>query len=334
MDWTDLGCGANFDGMDQPNGDPISSAKSARIPILSGLLMPTPRSAAAATRGRLVLVLFLTIGLLVAEVGAALVSDSLALAADAGHLLTDVAGISLALMAIFIGTRRASGVRTFGYQRLEILATMANASLLLVVSVLVIAGSALRFFAPPEVSPGPMMALAILALLVNGISLRLLKSPAAGSLSMRGAWLEVAGDFIGAGAVLTAGVVIAMGGPNAADAVAGLAIGLLILPRAFVLLRDTVDVLLEAAPHGLDLELVRRHILEAPGVSGVHDLHAWTITSGMDVLSAHVTLVDGADAATVLAHLCDCLRGFFDIEHSTFQLEASDRRLIEGSGHV
>lgn len=295
--------------------------------------MPSPRSAAAAARGRLGLVLGLTIGLLTAEIGAAWASNSLALAADAGHLLTDVAGIGLTLAAITAGGRRAGGARTFGYQRLEILATLANAGLLLVVSSLVIVSSAARLAAPPAVTPAWMMVVATGAIVVNGISFRLLRPSAGDSLSVRGSRLEVAGDFIGAGAVLAAGAVIAAGGPWVADAGAGLLIGLLILPRAFALLRDTLDVLLEAAPQRLDLALVRRHILEAPGVTGVHDLHAWTITSGVDVLSAHVTVAADANQSSVLAHLCECLRGFFDIEHSTFQIETSDRGLIEAARH-
>ncbi len=133
--------------------------------------------------------------------------------------------------------------------------------------------------------------------------------------------------------MIVAAIVIALTGWTGADAVASIAIALLILPRTFSLIRDATDVLLEATPKGLDMDLVRSHILEAPGVADVHDLHAWTITSGMNVVSAHVVLPEGADPPTVLDHLCSCLSGFFDIEHSTFQLEAHDRRRVEEGAH-
>ena len=151
---------------------------------------------------------------------------------------------------------------------------------------------------------------------------------------MRGAYLEVLGDLAGSAAVIVAALVIILTGWLQADAVASVLIGLLILPRTYRLLRDAVDVLLEATPKGIDLDEVRAHILEAERRRDVHDLHAWTITSGMNVVSAHVTLGHGADAPAVLDELCRCLSGDFDIEHSTFQLETSDRRRLEEAGHA
>jgi cobalt-zinc-cadmium efflux system protein len=150
---------------------------------------------------------------------------------------------------------------------------------------------------------------------------------------MRGAYLEVFGDLLGSAAVIVAAVVIATTGYEAADPIASVVIGLLILPRTWHLLRDAVDVLLEATPKDVDLDEVRRHILETEGVADVHDLHAWTITSGMNVVSAHVVMSEGADAAPILDQLGSCLAGDFDIEHSTFQLEPSDRRRIEEAAH-
>jgi cobalt-zinc-cadmium efflux system protein len=150
---------------------------------------------------------------------------------------------------------------------------------------------------------------------------------------MRAAYLEVMGDLAGSAAVIAAAVVIAAAGWARADAVASVAIALLILPRTWALLRDATDVLLEATPKGVSMDEVRAHILDAPGVAGVHDLHAWTITSGVNVVSAHVVLKSGADGPTALEFLCDCLSGHFDIEHSTFQLEFPDRRKLEGAAH-
>ena len=152
--------------------------------------------------------------------------------------------------------------------------------------------------------------------------------------NMRGAYLEVMGDLAGSVAVIVAAVVIAVTGWTGADIVASVLIGLLILPRTFSLLREATNVLLEATPKGVDMDRVRAHILEEPGVVDCHDLHAWTITSGMNVLSAHVTLAGGADAAATLDALCACLSDDFDIEHSTFQLETADRRRLEERSHA
>ena len=151
---------------------------------------------------------------------------------------------------------------------------------------------------------------------------------------MRGAYLEVLGDLAGSVAVIVAAVVIAATGWTGADIVASVVIGVMILPRTFSLLRDATDVLLEATPRGVDMDHVRRHILEAPGVVDCHDLHAWTITSGVNVVSAHVVLEEGADPALALDALCACLADDFDIEHSTFQLETADRRRMELSAHA
>jgi cobalt-zinc-cadmium efflux system protein len=179
-----------------------------------------------------------------------------------------------------------------------------------------------------------MLAVALVGLAANAVSLFLLRDAQRESLNMRGAYLEVMGDFAGSAAVIIAAIVIALTGWTAADAVASALIGLLILPRTFGLLREATDVLLEATPKGVNMDHVRRHILEAPGVVDCHDLHAWTITSGMNVVSAHVMLAEGADAARTLDALCECLSDDFDIEHSTFQLETVDRRRVEERSHA
>jgi cobalt-zinc-cadmium efflux system protein len=291
-------------------------------------------SAAAANRGRLVVVLLLTLAILVVEVVGGIAANSLALLADAGHMLTDVAGIGMALLAIWFAGRSPTSERTFGFLRVEILAAVANAVLLLGVAAFILVEAWRRLSEPLEIASGLMLAVALVGLAANAGSLLLLREAQRHSLNMRGAYLEVMGDFLGSGAVIVAAVVIALTGWTAADAVASALIGLLILPRTFALLREATDVLLEATPKGVDMEAVRRHILATPGVVDCHDLHAWTITSGMNVLSAHVTLGMGADAAATLDALCACLSDDFDIEHSTFQLETADRRRLEQRSHA
>lgn len=295
--------------------------------------MAHAHSAAAEHRGRLLAVLVVTASVLVVEAVGGLVSGSLALLADAGHMLTDVAGIGLALLAVFFAQRPADPDRTFGWFRLEILAAAANAVVLLGVSALVLWEAWRRFVDPPEVASGLMLAVAVVGLAANGLSMWLLRDGQVRSLNMRGAYLEVVGDLLGSVAVIVAAVVIAATGIRRADPVASAVIGLFILPRTWRLLREAVDVLLEATPRGIDLEEVRRHIVGTGGVEDVHDLHAWTITSGMNVVSAHVVLGEGADPSLVLDELCACLMDDFDIEHSTFQLETRDRRRIEDASH-
>ena len=296
--------------------------------------MSHAHSAARAGRSRLLAVFVVTLVVLIVEVIGGLVANSLALLADAGHMFTDVVGIGLALGAIWMAGRAPDRSRTFGYLRLEILAAVMNAVLLFGVAAFVLFQAWRRLSEPAEISSGVMLGVALIGLVANGVSLYLLREGQTSSLNMRGAYLEVMGDLAGSGAVILAAIVIAATGWTQADAVASAAIGLLILPRTYGLLREAVDVLLEATPRGLDMERVRSHILEAPGVSDVHDLHAWTITSGLNVVSAHVVLDPGADAPAVLDHLCACLTGIFDIEHSTFQLETADRRRLEEIRHA
>jgi cobalt-zinc-cadmium efflux system protein len=290
-------------------------------------------SAAAEHRGRLAVVFAITVAVLVVEVVGAALSGSLALFADAGHVLADGAGIGLALLAIRFAARPTTPQRTFGYYRLEILAAVVNAVLLFGVAGFVLLEAWRRLTEPPEVASGLMLAVAAVGLVANAVSMWLLRGGQEHSLNLRGVYLEVLGDLLGSVAVLAAAVVIALTGMQAADPVASVLIGLFILPRTWRLLREAVDVLLEAAPKGVDLAEVRRHLGETPGVSDVHDLHAWTITSGLPVLSAHVVLDRGADAGKVLDGLGDCLAGHFDIEHSTFQLEQPEHRGHEGATH-
>jgi cation diffusion facilitator family transporter len=294
-------------------------------------------TAGAAHRGRLTVVLVLTLAVLVAEVVGAVVSGSLALLADAGHMATDAAGIALALGAVTLAQRPARGRRTFGWQRVEILAAVANGLLLLGEAGYVLVEAVQRIREPVEVGSGLMLAVAGAGLVVNLVGLALLRRGRGESLNVRGAYLEVLGDALGSVAVLVAGVVIATTGWYYADVVASLAIGFLVLPRAWQLLREALDVLLEAAPRGVDLDDVRSHILGVEGVVGVHDLHAWTITSGLPVLSAHVVVSDAAlqdgHGGRVLDALCACLGDHFDVEHCTFQLEAATHADHEAPVH-
>ena len=291
-------------------------------------------SAAAANRRRLIVVLCLSLSILALEVAGAILANSLALLADAGHMLTDVAGVAMALAAIWFAGRPATSGRTFGYLRLEVLAAGANATLLVGISVFVLYEAWRRLAEPPEIASGLMLAVAVLAIAANGVSLFLLRDAQRESLNMRGACLEALGDVLGSAAVLVAAAVIALTGWTEADAVASAGIGLMILPRTVSLLREATNVLLEATPRGVDLDEVRAHICSAQGVKDVHDLHAWTITSGLNVLSAHVVIGPEVQTARVLDELCRCLSGDFDIEHSTFQLEREDRSPLEGHAHA
>ena len=296
-----------------------------------------PATAAGEYRRRLLVVLVLTLAVLAAEVVGAMVSGSLALLADAGHMATDAAGIALALGAVTLAQRPARGRRTFGWQRIEILAAVANGMLLLLVAGYVLVEAVRRIGDPPEIASGLMLSVAAVGLVVNLVSLAVLHEGRKGSLNVRGAYLEVLADALGSVAVIVAALVILVTGWTPADIVASVVIGFLVLPRAWHLLREALDVLLEAAPRGVDLDDVRTHILGVDGVLGVHDLHAWTITSGLPVLSAHVVVTEEALAAghggRVLDALCECLGAHFDMEHCTFQLEAESHAGHEAPVH-
>ncbi len=261
---------------------------------------------------------------LVVELIAGVASNSLALMADAGHMFADVAGMALSLGAISVAARSRTSGRTFGLYRLEILAAAVNAVVLLGIGVVILVEAGRRFAQPPEVGSTLVLVVAAGAVVANGVSVRLLHRGHQASLNVRAAYLEVLGDLLGSVSVLIAGLLIATTGWRQADAVASVVIAVLIVPRTVALLRDSIDVLLEATPKGVDMAEVERHILEAPGVTEVHDLHAWTITSGMNVVSAHVVLGPDGVPGAVLDHLGRCLSDDFDINHSTFQLETPE----------
>jgi cobalt-zinc-cadmium efflux system protein len=295
-------------------------------------------TATSAHRGRLGLVLAITGAVFVAEVIGGLLSGSLALLADAGHMLTDATGLVLALVGAGLATRSASGRRTYGMQRAEVLAALSNALLLVGVAVWVAIQAVDRLRQPAEVDTGLMLAIAVVGVLANAAGLVLLHRGQADSLNVRGAYLEVLADLFGSVAVIVAAVLIIVTGWTRFDALASLLIFGLIVPRAWTLLREVVDVLLEATPRGVDLDQIRQHIKEVPGVVDVHDLHVWAITSGVPVISAHV-VVDNAcisqgRSGEVLDRLSDCLGGHFDVEHCTFQLEPVGHQDHEPISHA
>ncbi|WP_028798900.1 cation diffusion facilitator family transporter [Streptomyces sp. 142MFCol3.1] len=288
---------------------------------------PPTGTAAAAYRGRLRVALSITLTVMVVEIVGGVVADSLALIADAAHMATDALGLGMALLAIHFAARPPSETRTFGYARAEILAALANCLLLLGVGGYVLYEAIQRFLTPADTAGGLTIVFGTIGLVANMISLSLLVRGQKESLNVRGAFLEVAADALGSLAVILSAVVIMTTGWQAADPIASILIGLMIVPRTWKLLHETLDVLLEAAPKNVDMAQVRAHILALPGVEGIHDLHAWTITSGMPVLSVHVVV--SSDALNAIGHekmlheLQGCLGDHFDVEHCTFQLEPS-----------
>lgn len=291
--------------------------------------MPPIESAAGRHRTALVGAIAISTVVFLVELVAGVAAHSIALLADAGHVFADISGMSLSAAAIWIANQRRSEDRSFGLYRLEILATTVNAVLLFGIAGVVLFEGVQRLLDPADVASGLMIAVAAGALAANIVASRLLHRGQAASLAMRGAYLEVIGDAIGSASVLVAGVVIAVTSIRGADGLAAIVVGLLILPRTWSLLRESLDVLLEGTPKGVDLTEVRRHILDSPGVATVHDLHAWAITSGMNIVSAHVVLDPDADPGTLIDHLSDCLAGDFDIAHSTFQFETPEHEIWE-----
>ncbi|MFU8850055.1 cation diffusion facilitator family transporter [Micromonospora sp. SL1-18] len=282
----------------------------------------TVTNAAHRHRGRLWAALGLLAALMLAEAGTAFATDSLALLSDAGHMFTDVLGIGMALAAI-TATRRANTdpQRTFGLYRLEVLAALANAVLLGAVAAYVFVEAVRRFGRPPEVLAGPMLAVAVLGLLANLAAFALLRTGAQESINVRGAYLEVLGDVLGSLGVIAAALVITFTDWWWADPLVAVAIGLFILPRTWRLGRAAVRILVQAAPEHLQVTAVRDRLAAVPGVAEVHDLHVWTLTSGMDVTSAHLTTTPGAEVGEVLAAARAALHEDFRIDHATLQIE-------------
>ncbi|MEJ7774963.1 MAG: cation diffusion facilitator family transporter [Nocardioidaceae bacterium] len=292
----------------------------------------------AADRTRLRWVLATTGTVLVVEVIGAYVTGSLALLADAGHLATDAGAVTLALGASYVAGLPRGPRSTFGYHRAEILAAMVNALVLLGVCAYLAYAGISRLGDPTRVDAAPMIAFASFGLVANAISMMILNRSDTGSLNLRGAANEVFADLLGSVLVIAAGVVILVSDYQRADPIASLLIAFLILPRSILLLRDAGVVLLEIAPAGLDLADVQAHLVGVTGVVDVHDLHAWTITSGIPSLSAHVTVTDEALAAygvgPILDQLCECVSEHFDVRHATFQVEPISHQAHEDLGEL
>ncbi|HWH98652.1 MAG TPA: cation diffusion facilitator family transporter [Pseudolysinimonas sp.] len=291
------------------------------------------------TKGRLAIAFAIIAVVLVVQVVGALVSGSLALLADAGHMASDAIGLLVALVASAWAMRPSTDRHTFGFRRVEVLAALFNGILLTVVAVVVAIEATRRLTAADAHEPAglPMLVVAAVGLVANVAAYLVLRGGDRRSMNLRGATLEVVGDMLGSIAAVIAGVVLITTGFVAADAIASLVIAALIVPRAALLLRDVVRVLTESAPRETDVTLIRSHLLETPGVVAVHDVHVWAITAGAPVFTAHVECETEVFASgrtgDMLERLGECLRGHFDVDHSTFQLEPAGYSEHEEPAH-
>lgn len=278
-------------------------------------------TAAARARPALVATLLLTGAFLVVEVAAGLWTGSLALLADAGHMLTDVGGLALALFAVWVAARPPTPAKTYGYYRAEILAALVNAVVLLGVAVAILVEAYRRLREPPEVLAAPMLLVATGGLAVNVACAWLLHRDAGASLNVRAAYMEVIADALSSLAVLAAAAVMLVTGWTLADIVVSVAVALVIVPRTLRLLGQAVNVLLEGAPPHLAVEEIEAAMAAVPGVRRVHDLHVWTLTSGREAMSAHVVVADVRESDRLLETLHAVLHARFGIDHTTIQIE-------------
>jgi cobalt-zinc-cadmium efflux system protein len=291
-------------------------------------------TAAAKHANRLRWALALTSTYMVAEVVGALVTGSLALLADAAHMLTDVGGLALALLAIRFAAREATPQLTYGYLRTEVLSALTNAVVLLLLTVYILYEAYQRFLAPPEILSGPMLVVAAIGLVVNLISMRLLAVGSSESLNVKGAYLEVLGDMLGSVGVIVAALIIMWTGWRLADPIMGAGIGLFIVPRTWTLLKQVTHILMEGTPPNIDLALLERKLMEIPGATAVHDLHVWTVTSGFDALSCHLIAADTSLGSEILRQARLLLKTEFNIDHVTIEIEDEALRGEETVMHV
>lgn len=282
-----------------------------------------------ARRSRLAAVLTLTAGFMVLEVAGGLWTGSLALLADAGHMLTDVGSLTLSLLAIWFASRPPTPANSYGYFRLEILAALVNAVVLLGVAAVILLEAYRRLSAPLAVDAGPMLAIAVAGLAVNLLGMWILHRGADGSLTLQMARVELLSDALGSVAVILAAVIIHTTGFTLADPIASAVIGLFIVPRTWRVLRQAVHILMEGVPPHLDLREMEHAMREAHGARAVHDLHVWTLTSGTEAMSAHVVVDDLADGRHILGDLQQLLRERFGIEHTTIQLETDRSPVLQ-----
>ena len=256
-------------------------------------------------------------------------TNSLALLADAAHLFVDAAGVGLSLFAVWFAERPATAEKTYGYYRVEILAALVNGVVLCVLAIAILVEAWDRVRVPHAVSAGPVLVVAVAGLGVNLLAAWLLHAGAGESLNVRGAYLEVLGDALSSAAVIVAAAVILVTGWTTADALASAAIGFLILPRTFALLKQAVNVLLEGVPAHLDLGEIETALRGVPGVKRVHDLHVWTLTSGREAMSVHVEVEPGTPPDRILDELHVVLHARFGIDHTTIQVETSAPSLLQ-----
>jgi cobalt-zinc-cadmium efflux system protein len=294
--------------------------------------------AADADRRYLLIALVLLVGFMVAEVVVAVVSGSLALLSDAGHMLSDVGAIGGSLYALRLAARPAAGAWTYGWKRAEIISAAANGITLLVVSGIVAFEAIRRLIDPPPVDGGPVLVVALVGVVVNIVAAWVLAKANRSSLNVQGAYQHILTDLYGFIGTVIAGIVIVTTGYARADSIASLLVVALMLRAAWGLLRDSGRILLEAAPDNVDLADIRTHLLELDHVHDVHDLHVWTLTSNLPTLSAHIVIDDScftdSHAPQLLDELQSCLTGHFDVEHSTFQLEPAGHATHEPGTHT
>lgn len=279
-------------------------------------------SSASHHTGRLLVALGLTASLMVIEVVGGLWTGSLALLADAGHMLTDVGGLSMSLLAVWFAQKPPTTENTYGYLRAEILAAVANGVVLFLVAGYILYEAVLRVWAPPEIRAGPMLAIAALGLGVNLLGIGLLHHGAGTSLNIHGAYLEMLSDTLGSVGVIVAAVIIQTTGFYLIDPLSSAAIGLFILPRTWALVRQALHILMEGVPPHLNIREIEAAMTTVPGVHAVHDLHVWTLTSGKEAMSSHVVVDDLAAGHRILGALHTLLHERFGIEHTTIQLES------------
>ncbi len=260
-------------------------------------------------------------GFMGVEIVVGIVSDSLAVLADAGHMLSDAASLALALGAVWLAARPATTQRSFGYRRAEILAALANGVALVAIAIWIFVEAARRLQSPPEVLGGWVLAVGCIGLGVNLAAAWILSHKGSGSLNMRGALLHVVADALGSVGVIVAGAIIITTGWEVADPIVSIIIGVLILASSWTLLKESVSILLEATPSGIAAEDVGRAVLTVPRVVEVHDLHVWTITSGFRALSAHVLVEPEADCHAIRRQIEVVLRERFELDHTTLQVD-------------
>jgi cobalt-zinc-cadmium efflux system protein len=287
-------------------------------------------TAAGRHKSRLAAAFGLTVAFMLAEVIGGLWTGSLALLADAAHMLTDAGGLALALVAIRFAEKPATPQRTYGYVRMEILSALANAVVLLLLTLYILYEAYQRFLEPPPILGGPMLAVAVVGLIVNLISMKLLAGGSSESLNVKGAYFEVLSDMLGSLGVIIAAVIVMATGWTLADPIVGAGIGLFIVPRTWILLKQAVHILMEGTPPEVDIALLERSLLALPGVTAVHDLHVWTLTSGLDAMSAHVVIADMAETRATLVAANRLLADQFGLKHTTIQIEDEAIRRTDG----